>query len=104
MSELINNAKKRRDLLKHMMQELHKGESPEAVRSQLARLLGEVPYHEVVAVEQELIAEGMPTKEILSFCDMHSAALRGKIDQSILWTEQNRPGRAIRLELVYQVL
>lgn len=81
MSELINNAEKRRDLLKHMMRELHKGEAPEAVRTQLSRLLGEIPYHEVVAVEQELIAEGMPTQEVLSFCDLHSAALRGKIDQ-----------------------
>ena len=82
MSELINNAKQRRDLLKHLIQQLHNGEAPDAVRNQLARLLGEVPYHEVVAVEQELIAEGMPTQEVLSFCDLHSAALRGKIDQT----------------------
>ncbi len=81
MSEFIDNAKQRRDLLKHLIQQLHKGEAPEAVRSRLARLLGEVPYHEVVAVEQELIAEGMPTEEVLSFCDLHSAALRGQIDQ-----------------------
>ena len=77
MSELINNAKQRRDLLKHLIQQLHNGEAPDAVRNQLARLLGEVPYHEVVAVEQELIAEGMPTQEVLSFCDLHSAALQG---------------------------
>jgi uncharacterized protein len=82
MSELINNAKQRRDLLKHLIQQLHNGEAPDAVRNQLARLLGEVPYHEVVAVEQELIAEGMPTQEVLSFCDLHSAALRGQIDQT----------------------
>jgi uncharacterized protein len=82
MSELINNAKQRRDLLKHLIQQLHHGEAPGVVRSQLARLFGEVPYHEVVAVEQELIAEGMPTQEVLSFCDLHSAALRGKIDQA----------------------
>jgi len=81
VSEFIDNAKQRRDLLKHLIQQLHKGEAPEAVRSRLARLLGEVPYHEVVAVEQELIAEGMPTEEVLSFCDLHSAALRGQIDQ-----------------------
>ncbi len=81
MSELINNAEQRRDLLKHLIQQLHKGDAPDTVRNQLARLLGEVPYHEVVAVEQELIAEGMPTQEVLSFCDLHSAALKGKIDQ-----------------------
>ncbi len=82
MSELIDSAKQRRNLLKHLIQQLHKGEAPDAVRSQLAHLLGEVPYHEVVAVEQELIAEEMPTQEVLSFCDLHSAALRGQIDQT----------------------
>ncbi len=82
MSELINKAKQRRELLKHLIQQLHHGEAPDAIRNHLARLLGEVPYHEVVAVEQELIAEGMPTQEVLSFCDLHSAALRGKIDQT----------------------
>ena len=80
MSELINNAKQRRELLKHMIQQLHKGEAPDAVRNQLFRLLGEIPYHEVVAVEQELISEGMPSQEVLKFCDIHSAALKGQID------------------------
>ena len=80
MSELIDSAKKRRDLLKHMIQQLHNGEAPDAIRTQLSRLLGQVHYHEVVAVEQELIAEGMPTAEVLSFCDLHSASLKGQID------------------------
>jgi uncharacterized protein len=79
MSELINNAQRRKEMLKHLIEQLHKGEAPDAVRTQLSRVLGEVPYHEVVQVEQELIAGGMPTQEVLSFCDLHSAALRGKI-------------------------
>ena len=58
MSELINNARKRKDLLKHMILQLHKGEAPEEVRTQLIRLMGQVPYGDVVEVEQELISEG----------------------------------------------
>jgi DUF438 domain-containing protein len=58
MSELINNARKRKDLLKHMILQLHKGEAPEEVRTQLIRLMGQVPYRDVVEVEQELISEG----------------------------------------------
>ena len=35
MSELIENAQKRKELLKHMIIQLHKGEAPEEVRKQL---------------------------------------------------------------------
>jgi DUF438 domain-containing protein len=79
MSELIDNAKMRKGLLKHMILQLHRGEAPEAVKGQLARLLGEVPYGDVVEVEQELIAEGLPAEEVLQLCDIHTAALRGQI-------------------------
>ncbi|GBE26096.1 hemerythrin HHE cation binding domain protein [bacterium BMS3Bbin03] len=81
MSELINNARKRKDLLKHMILQLHKGEAPDAVKKQLIRLMGQVPYSDVVMAEQELIAEGMPQIEILKLCDLHSAALKGIIEK-----------------------
>lgn len=83
MSELINNSEKRKELLKHMIQQLHEGEAPEAVREQLIRLMQKVPYGEVVEVEQELISEGiLSDEEVLKFCDMHTQALEGQIDQS----------------------
>jgi len=82
MSELINNARKRKDLLKHMILQLHKGEAPEAVRAQLVRLMGQVPYNDVVEVEQELISEGLPQEEVLKLCDIHTAALDGAIDHT----------------------
>jgi hypothetical protein len=82
MSELINNAEKRRGLLKHMIKQLHEGEAPEAVKKQLIHLLGKVPYDDVVKVEQELISEGMPPGEILKLCDIHTKALEGAIDQA----------------------
>jgi len=82
MSELLNNAENRKALLKHMILQLHKGEAPEAVRTQLIRLMGQVPYNDVVAVEQELIAEGLPQQEVLKLCDIHTAALEGAIDHT----------------------
>lgn len=81
MSELINNSEKRRELLKHMILQLHKGEAPEMVKSRLAELLSSIPYDEVVEVEQELIAEGLPMEEVLKFCDIHQMVLEGHIDQ-----------------------
>ncbi len=82
MSELIDNSKKRKDLLKHLILQLHEGQAPGAVKSRLAALLGQVPYDVVVEVEQELIAEGLPQEEVLRLCDVHSAVLKGAIDQS----------------------
>ncbi|HLN55853.1 MAG TPA: DUF438 domain-containing protein [Bacteroidales bacterium] len=81
MSELINNSEKRKELLKHMILQLHKGEAPEMVKSRLAELLSSIPYDEVVEVEQELIAEGLPMEEVLKFCDIHQMVLEGHIDQ-----------------------
>jgi DUF438 domain-containing protein len=82
MSELIDHSAARRKVLKHLILQLHDGKAPDEVRPQLVRLLGRVPYDEVVAVEQELISEGMPASEILSLCDLHSSAMKGSIDTS----------------------
>jgi DUF438 domain-containing protein len=79
MSELIDNVRKRKELLKHMILQLHSGEAPEAIKGQLARLMGSVPYDMVVEVEQELINEGLPYEEVLRLCDIHTAALEGQI-------------------------
>lgn len=81
MSELINNPKKRKELLKHMILQLHSGEAPDLVRNRLAELLRSIPYNEVVEVEQELISEGLPAEEVLKFCDIHHQVMEGHIDQ-----------------------
>ncbi len=83
MSELINNSEKRKELLKHMILQLHAGEAPAEARKQLVSLLTKIPYGEVVEVEQELISEGtLSEAEVLKFCDIHSEALDGAIDLS----------------------
>jgi len=82
MSELINNSKKRKELLKHMILQLHNGEAPDIVRNRLVELLKSIPYDEVVEVEQDLISEGLPVEEVLKFCDIHQMVLDGHIDQS----------------------
>lgn len=82
MSEIINNSEQRKEMLKHLILQLHDGAAPEQVKKRLIQLLHSVPYHEVVEVEQELIAEGLPQEEVLRLCDIHSAVLDGSIDVS----------------------
>jgi len=82
MSELINNSRDRKDLLKHMILQLHLGIAPEAVKARLVEMMSKIPYGEVVEVEQELINEGLPEAEVLRLCDVHTEALEGHIDLS----------------------
>ena len=80
MSELINNSEERKAKLKKLILRLHQGETEKEVRAELIETLGQVPYGEVVEVEQELISEGLPETEVLKLCDAHSAVLQGNID------------------------
>jgi uncharacterized protein len=82
MSQNIDNSKARKGKLKDLLLRLHAGESQDAVQQELIRTLGAIPYGEVVEVEQELLAEGLPQEELLRLCDVHSAVLEGHVDPS----------------------
>jgi hypothetical protein len=82
MSELINNSDQRKQILKGLLLKIHQGIDPEMVKTELVEVLKQVPYGEVVEVEQQLIEEGLPPEEIQKFCDVHSLVLDGNIDLS----------------------
>ncbi|MEX0983075.1 MAG: DUF438 domain-containing protein, partial [Bacteroidales bacterium] len=82
MSELINNSNYRKKRLKELILQLHEGKSPEKVREELISTLRNIPYGEVVEVEQELISEGLPESEVLKLCDIHGEVLEGHVDLS----------------------
>ncbi len=82
MSELINNSRYRKEKLKELILKLHDGAAPGVVREELISTLKHIPYGEVVEVEQELIAEGLPESEVLKLCDIHGEVLEGHVDQS----------------------
>ena len=76
MSELIDNRARRIATLKEIIQHLHKGEAPEAVKGQLREVVRQTNPSEIMAMEQELIAGGMPVEEVRSMCDLHSQVTR----------------------------
>ncbi len=82
MSEHLDNSKFRKSKLKELILKLHHGGSQESVRIELLESLSNIPYGEVVEVEQELIEEGLPEEEVLRLCDAHSAVLHGTVDLS----------------------
>ncbi|HEY9114630.1 MAG TPA: DUF438 domain-containing protein, partial [Bacteroidales bacterium] len=84
MSELLDNSKHRKVKLKELILALHEGKDPKKVKAELKESLSQIPYGEVVEVEQELIEEGLPEEEVLRLCDVHSEVLEGRIDLSAI--------------------
>jgi hypothetical protein len=76
MSEFINNREHPIQTLKRIIKQLHAGVDPETVRAQLAELVRRVDSSEIVAMEQQLMAEGMSVGEVQSMCDLHAQVLR----------------------------
>jgi uncharacterized protein len=76
VSELIDNRAHRIRTLKDIIKKLHAGEHPETVKSALAQIVRETDAADIVAMEQELMADGMPVEEIQCMCDLHSQVAR----------------------------
>ena len=81
MSELIDNRAHRISALKEIIQHLHSGAAPELVRERLRAIVGETDAAEIMAMEQQLMAEGMPVEEVRSMCDLHSQVTRDVLVQ-----------------------
>ena len=80
MSEYIDNQTKRQEALKRVIHQLHEGKSVDEVKAEFASLLEGVSAVEIAALEQGLIAEGMPETEIKRLCDVHVAAFKDALD------------------------
>lgn len=72
MAELLDNRAKRIQALKEIITGLHQGTPQDQVRRQLKELVRQTDTSEIAAMEQQLIAEGMPVAEVMAMCDLHS--------------------------------
>jgi hypothetical protein len=76
MSELIDNRAHRLRTMKEVIRHLHEGHAPADVKARLTALVRECDASEIAAMEQELMAEGVPVTQIMNMCDLHAAAVR----------------------------
>lgn len=76
MSELLDNPAARVAALTRIIERLHRGANPDDVRPELARLVNACQPSEIAAMEQELIARGMPIEQIMGMCDLHAQVVR----------------------------
>ncbi len=79
MSELIDNSRHRIETLKRVIRRLHDGADPAELKTELAGLLDEVGATEVAAMENELMAEGMPEEELQRLSDEHADELGDRL-------------------------
>lgn len=83
VSELIDNRAHRISVLKEIIQHLHAGAAPELVKERLREIVGRTDATEIMAMEQQLMAEGMPVEEVRSMCDLHSQVTRDALVQLV---------------------
>lgn len=76
MSEVFGRGMDRKEALKELIRRLHRGEPPQAVKAQFARVTQNVSPAELALVEQELVQEGMPRDEVMRLCDVHLAVFQ----------------------------
>jgi DUF438 domain-containing protein len=81
VSELIDNRVHRISVLKEIIQHLHAGGAPELVKERLRDIVGHTDATEIMAMEQQLMAEGMPVEEVRAMCDLHSQVTRDVLVQ-----------------------
>jgi hypothetical protein len=81
MAELIDNRQERIRLLKQIITGLHQGTPKDEVKRQLKELVQSTDASEIAAMEQELMAGGMPLQEVMGMCDLHSEVTREILTQ-----------------------
>jgi len=81
VSEVIDNKANRIRVLKDIIKHLHAGNPPEQVQRQMREIVRQTDYSEIMAMEQELMAEGMPVEEVRAMCDLHSQVTRDVLVQ-----------------------
>ncbi len=91
MSEVIDNKANRVRILKDIIKHLHAGNPPEQVQRQMREIVQQTDSSEIIAMEEELMAEGMPVEEVRSMCDLHSQVTREVLVQ-IPTTKTIAPG------------
>ena len=88
MSETAENKKK---IMKKIIAQLHSGTPVSEVKETFKRVLGGIGPLEIAKIEQELIKEGMPRKEIQRLCDVHLAVFREQLEKQKLEVPLGHP-------------
>lgn len=84
----------KKEVLKDIIRDLHRGGDVDALKKRFAGLVRDVSGAEIGAMEQELMAEGLPEEEIRKLCDVHVKVFEESLDARP--APQAAPGHPLR--------
>jgi uncharacterized protein len=76
MSESMEERAEKIRKLEDIIKSLHGGAEPATVKAQLKDIVRRTDSAEIAAMEQQLMAGGMPVDEVRSMCDLHAEVLK----------------------------
>ena len=71
----------RLEALKQIIKDLHAGHPMDELTQRFGELIEDIEAGEIAAMEQQLIAEGMPESEVKRLCDVHVQVFAGALEQ-----------------------
>jgi DUF438 domain-containing protein len=71
----------RLEALKQIIKDLHAGHPMDELTERFGELIEDIEAGEIAAMEQQLIAEGMPESEIKRLCDVHVQVFAGALEE-----------------------
>jgi DUF438 domain-containing protein len=90
---LGNTSKK--DILREIILQLHKGLSLEQARDRFLKEVGNVSSVEIAQIEQSLIDEGLSPEEIKKFCNVHALLFESSLKQAV--AQEQSPAHPVYL-------
>ncbi|MCX7785152.1 MAG: DUF438 domain-containing protein [candidate division WOR-3 bacterium] len=81
----------KKDILKDIIKRLHCGENPIKIKQEFQNILQDTSPEEVAQIEEELIKEGLPPKEIQKLCDIHIALFKESLEKEQITSPAGHP-------------
>lgn len=92
---MTENRDAKKDVLKGIIIDLHRGLSVEEAKERFEREVGDVSSSEIASIEQSLIDEGVSPDEIKKFCNVHALLFQDALERSVPGEES--PGHPVFL-------
>ena len=72
----------KKEVMKDIIRELHRGLSAEAAKERFEKEVGSVTSSEIAEIEQSLINDGLSPDEIKKFCNVHALIFQSALEKS----------------------
>lgn len=81
----------KKEILKEIIKQLHRGLSPEELKNRFKSLLSHVTSTEITQLEEELIKEGMQREDIRKLCDLHIELFKESLENETVLAPPGHP-------------